>query len=143
MHVHLDLRPHGIVSMITHVRTSVVSLNVTALSDGTVAETASAASAQGSLAGASEREVTSMSIPNIGPEHPDGGGPDATESSRRGNPPPVLRDGSPADDVSAASARASVVTHRFGGVRYALSRPTTAVAEPPPPVEEGESDARE
>src|ERR1051325_5264354 len=51
MHVHLALRTHVIVSMITHVRCSGVSLRVTSLSDGSVAETASAASAIGSLAG--------------------------------------------------------------------------------------------
>jgi len=83
-----------------------------------------------------------MSIPNIGPEHPDLGDRDALESVRRGNPAPVLRDEPLTDDVMAASARASTVTHRFGGVRYALTRPDTAVADREPPAEEGGSDAR-
>lgn len=83
-----------------------------------------------------------MSIPNIGPEHPDPGDPGASESSRRGNPPQVYRDAEITDEVVAASTRASAVSHRFGGVRYALSRPgRVTVAEPP--AEEDESDARE
>lgn len=100
-----------------------------------------AASAQGSLAGAPEREVTSMSIPNIGPEHADSGDPDAVETPRRGNPAPVLRDEPLTDDVMAASARATTVTHRFGGVRYALARPEVRTADHRPPAEEGDSDA--
>lgn len=83
-----------------------------------------------------------MSIPNIGPEHPDPDDPGAAESVRRGNPSPVYRDEPITDEVVAASARASAVTHRFGGVRYALSRPDGAAA-PEPPAEEGESDARD
>ena len=143
MHVHLVLRPHGIVSMITHVHISRVSLRVTSLSDGLVAETASAASARGSLAGASEREVTTMSIPNIGPEHAEQGDFDRLEVARRGNPPLVCRDEWQTDDVTAATTRASAVTHRFGGVRYALSRPDAMAVEHEPPAEEGDSDARE
>jgi hypothetical protein len=100
-----------------------------------------AASTRGSLAGASEREVTAMSIPNIGPEHADSGDLGATEISRRGNPAPVLRDGALTDDVTAASGRASTVTHRFGGVRYALARPDVRTADHRPPAEEGDSDA--
>ena len=53
MHVHLALRTHGIVSMITHGRILRVSLRVTSLSDWPVAETAFSVSARGSLAGAS------------------------------------------------------------------------------------------
>lgn len=73
-----------------------------------------------------------MSIPNIGPELPD---PDnqASDHSRKANPAPVYRDETPTDDVQAASTRASAVSHRFGGVRYALSRP-------PRPPEGGETD---
>ena len=143
MHVHLALRTHGIVSMITHVHTRRVSLRVTSLSDGSVAEMASAASKRGSLAGASEREVTDMSIPNIGPEHADSGDHDGVETPRRGNPALVYRDEPLTDDVTAATARASTVTHRFGGVRYALTRPDSLVADHEPPTEEGDSDARE
>ncbi|BCY15416.1 hypothetical protein [Actinoplanes sp. L3-i22] len=84
-----------------------------------------------------------MSIPNIGPEHHDPGDPGAAEiGMRRGNPSPVHRDLEITDDVIAASTRASAVSQRFGGVRYALSRPGgVTVAEPP--AEEGDSDARE
>ena len=84
-----------------------------------------------------------MSIPNIGPEHGDSGDPDGVETPRRGNPPRVLRDELMTDDVTAATARASTVTHRFGGVRYALTRPDATAAESAPPAEEGDSDARE
>jgi hypothetical protein len=65
-----------------------------------------------------------MSVPNIGPEMPD-----HAESNAA---PGYCGDG-PTDDVRAASARASTVTHRFGGTRYALSRPA------PPTPDGGES----
>lgn len=84
-----------------------------------------------------------MSIPNIGPERADPGDPGGAETPRRGNPPLVYRDEPETDDVTAATARATVVTHRFGGVRYALSRPDATVPEPGPPAEEGDCDARE
>ncbi|WP_143232458.1 hypothetical protein [Actinoplanes regularis] len=65
-----------------------------------------------------------------------------TDSPRRGNPPPIHRHSEITGDVLAASTRASALSHRFGGVRYALSRPGgTTVAEPR--TEEGDSDARE
>ena len=83
-----------------------------------------------------------MSIPNIGREHADSDDPDAVETSRRGNPAPVLRYESCTDDVTAASARASTVTHRFGGVRYALTRPNMRTADRRRPAGEGDSDAR-
>ncbi|MFF0375472.1 hypothetical protein [Actinoplanes missouriensis] len=79
-----------------------------------------------------------MSIPNVGPEHPDPNVPEASEQSRRGNPSVLFRDEPVIDEVVAAEARASTVTHRFGGVRYALNRPAAGA-----PAEEGESDARE
>ena len=87
------------------------------------------------LAGASEREETeAMAVPNIGPELPDPNDPDDVQ--RGGNS--LYRDDTGTDDVQAASTRASTITHRFGGVRYALSRPE---AEPRPPrAEGGESD---
>jgi len=84
-----------------------------------------------------------MPIPNIGPEHADSGDPDAVDSPRRGNPAPVLRGGPETDDVVAATARASTVTHRFGGVRYALTRPDARAADHGSPSEEGDSDARQ
>jgi len=82
-----------------------------------------------------------MSMPNIGPEHPDPSDPGAADSSRRGNPS-LYRDEPFADDVFAASTRASAVTHRFGGVRYALNRPDGMTTRRPP-AEEDESDARD
>jgi len=62
-----------------------------------------------------------MTVPNIGPglPHPTA----ADESQRGGNIALVYRDDAGTDEVEAASARATTVTHRFGGVRYALSRP--------------------
>jgi hypothetical protein len=77
-----------------------------------------------------------MSVPNIGPELPDPNDPQ--ETPRGGNAALVYRDDVHTDDVRAASARASTVTHRFGGVRYALSRPETDAG--PPTEESGESD---
>ncbi|GIF25175.1 hypothetical protein BJ973_007427 [Actinoplanes tereljensis] len=84
-----------------------------------------------------------MSIPNIGPEHADHGDPEGVETPRRGNPALVFRDEPLTDDMAAATTRAVAVTHRFGGVRYALTRPDAAVAERRPPAEEDDSDARE
>ena len=84
-----------------------------------------------------------MSISNIGPEHPDPNDPDAAEAARRGNPPLVYRDEPITDEVAVASSRASAVTHRFGGVHYALSRRDGATTTAEPPAEEGESDARQ
>ena len=72
-----------------------------------------------------------MVVPNIGPELPD---PESDDIPRGGNAALVYRDDAATNDVRAASARASSVTNRFGGVRYALSRPGTA--EPEPPAEE-------
>ena len=81
-----------------------------------------------------------MSMSNIGPEHADSSGPGAVDSSRRGNPL-LYRDEPFADEVFAASTRATTVTHRFGGVRHALSRPAGTFRRPP--AEEDESDARD
>ncbi|MGK5679709.1 hypothetical protein [Actinoplanes sp. URMC 104] len=63
-----------------------------------------------------------MAVPNIGPEHFDEG-ESFVADARRGNPAPLYRDEPLTDDVSAATTRATVVSHRFGGVRHALSRP--------------------
>ncbi|MCY1142478.1 hypothetical protein OWR29_31145 [Actinoplanes sp. Pm04-4] len=79
-----------------------------------------------------------MAVPNIGPEHFDQGDAGSAEP-RRGNPAPLYRDESVTDDVSAATARATVVSHRFGGVRYALSRP----ANRRPSSKEGGSGVRD
>jgi hypothetical protein len=70
-----------------------------------------------------------MVVPNIGPEHPDPN--ESDEIPRGGNAALVYRDDVATDDVQAASARASSVTNRFGGVRYALSRPSAEEPEPP------------
>ncbi|WP_229067609.1 hypothetical protein [Actinoplanes sp. DH11] len=83
-----------------------------------------------------------MSISNIGPERPDPSDRTVSESARRGNPSVLFRGERAIDEVDAAEARASTVTHRFGGVRYALNRPGGPTAAEPP-AEEGESDARE
>jgi hypothetical protein len=80
-----------------------------------------------------------MTVPNIGPEHPDPYDPDDTQ--RGGNAAQVYRADVATDDVRAASARASSVTHRFGGVRYALSRPEADRGRPPD--ESGDSDESE
>ena len=62
-----------------------------------------------------------MSVPNIGPELP---APDKTaQHGTLSNPAPVYLGEAPTDDVQAASARASAVSHRFGGMRYPLRRP--------------------
>ena len=84
-----------------------------------------------------------MSIPNVGPEHVDPGDPAGAETPRRGNPSLVYRDEPATDEVLAATARAAAVTHRFGGIRYALSRPDVTSADRRPPAEEDDSDARE
>jgi hypothetical protein len=70
-----------------------------------------------------------MTVPNIGPDRPD---PNGTDDAQRGdNAAQVYRVDLAIDDVHAASARASSVTHRFGGVRYALSRPGVDPGPPP------------
>ncbi|MBU2663374.1 hypothetical protein KOI35_07625 [Actinoplanes bogorensis] len=79
-----------------------------------------------------------MTVPNIGPERFDQGDSFAVEL-RMGNPAPLCRDVPLTDDVSAATTRATVVTHRFGGVRHALFRPG---ARPRPTTDDGGSDAR-
>ncbi|GAB1643654.1 hypothetical protein [Krasilnikovia sp. MM14-A1259] len=84
-----------------------------------------------------------MSIPNIGPELPDPGGHEAAETQRRGNASLIYRVEPATDEVRAASTRASVVTHRFGGVRYALCRPggrRAPAAGRVAPADGGESD---
>jgi hypothetical protein len=70
-----------------------------------------------------------MVVPNIGPEPLEPS--ESADIPRGGNAAMVYRDDSPTDDVQAASTRASSLTHRFGGVRYALSRPSATEPEPP------------
>ncbi|GAB2581728.1 hypothetical protein Aab01nite_58870 [Paractinoplanes abujensis] len=82
-----------------------------------------------------------MTVPNIGPERFDQGDSFAVEL-RMGNPAALGRDVPITDDVSAATARATAISHRFGGVRYALSRPVTRSADTRPEADEGDADAR-
>ncbi|UQU65147.1 hypothetical protein COUCH_02005 [Couchioplanes caeruleus] len=63
-----------------------------------------------------------MSVPNIGPEPFETNDIDGVDTHRRGNPAPVLRDERLTDCMEAATTRATTVSHRFGGVRYALTR---------------------
>lgn len=81
-----------------------------------------------------------MSIPNIGPELPDDFA--AGDGPKKGNPALVYRDEPLTDEVQSATARASVVSHRFGGVRYALTRRIKAERAGEPPIG-GESDESE
>jgi len=64
-----------------------------------------------------------MFVPNTGPERLQPSDGHAPDHARRGNPSLVYRDDVPTDELAAASTRASTITQRFGGVRYALSRP--------------------
>ncbi|WP_106127597.1 hypothetical protein [Pseudosporangium ferrugineum] len=63
-----------------------------------------------------------MSVPNIGPEPFDAPETDGMDTPRRGNPALVYRDEMVTDCMHAATTRATMVSHRFGGVRYALTR---------------------
>ena len=108
---------------------------MTSLGDGSVAvRRRSTLDAQGSLAGASEREETSMTVPNAGPLQPDPSGPEGAEA-RRGNPALVYRAEPLTGGMEAASTRASTVSHRFGGARHPLTRPHRF-----PPVEQDPND---
>jgi hypothetical protein len=77
-----------------------------------------------------------MSVPNIGPEHFEPSESNEPDDVRVGNGALIYRDPVDTDDVRAASTRASTMTHRFGGVRHALTRPGRGPAE----EESGESD---
>ena len=81
-----------------------------------------------------------MSVPNIGPELPDDNA--AADGQRKGNPALVYRDEPRTDEVRSASTRAGMVSHRFGGVRYALTRRIKAERAWEPPAG-GESDESE
>lgn len=63
-----------------------------------------------------------MSVPNVRPEHDGTVGLVFGDAYRRGNPSFVYRDDESTDDIRAATTRARTVSHRFGGVRYALTR---------------------
>ena len=83
-----------------------------------------------------------MSVPNIGPGLPEPYHPDGPDPAKKGNPALVYRDERPTDEVAAASTRASYVTHRFGGVRYELTRPSRS-GEDGPGADGGESDPQD
>ena len=62
-----------------------------------------------------------MTVPNRRDDPPEPPESDGSEGARRGNPasaPPERVLGG----IEAASARATTVSHRFGGARYALRR---------------------
>jgi hypothetical protein len=110
------------------------------LSDGSVAERPLRPSTQGSLAGAPEREEKRMTVPNSGPQQPDptdAGG----AGTRRGNPAFVHRDELAAGSMEAASTRAIALSHRFGGVRHALTRTDRFPPAEPYPRDGGDPDA--
>ena len=81
-----------------------------------------------------------MTVPNVGPQQPnpaDRGGAEA----RRGNPTPVYRDEPLTGGREAASTRATAVSHRFGGVRHALTRPDRFPPAQHHPNDGGDPDA--
>ena len=81
-----------------------------------------------------------MTVPNAGPLQPDPSGPEGAEA-RRGNPALVYRDEPLTGGMEAASTRASTVSHRFGGVRYALTRSDGVTPNQRFPNDGGDSDA--
>ncbi|MEU4214093.1 hypothetical protein [Actinoplanes sp. NPDC026623] len=73
-----------------------------------------------------------MTVPNAGSHHPD--------PTERGNP--TYRDEFLTSGMEAASTRATTVSQRFGGVRYALTRSEDAFPAEQDPNDGGDSDAR-
>ncbi|AGZ46667.1 hypothetical protein [Actinoplanes friuliensis] len=74
-----------------------------------------------------------MTVPNAGPHQP--------ESAERGNPALVYRDEPLTGGMAAASTRATTVSHRFGGVRYALTRSDNLPQAEQDPNDGGDPDA--
>ncbi len=72
-------------------------------------------------AAVARREEVHMSVANAGPAPWEPLGRGVEEAPRRTNPSLVHRIDR-ADDMWAASTRASTVSHRFGAVRHALTR---------------------
>jgi hypothetical protein len=72
-----------------------------------------------------------MTVPNAGPHHPD--------PTERGNP--AYRDEVLTSGMEAASTRATTVSQRFGGVRYALTRSETVSPTEQDPNNGGDPDA--
>jgi hypothetical protein len=79
-----------------------------------------------------------MTVPNAGPHQPDPHDLDDAEV-RRGNPALVYRDEQLTGD--AASARATALSHRFGGARHPLNRPDRFPPAERHPNDGGDSDA--
>ena len=63
-----------------------------------------------------------MSIPNRREDVPDPSEPDGTDGSRPANRASAY-DERMTGVIETATTRATTVSHRFGGVRYALTRP--------------------
>ena len=85
-----------------------------------------------------------MAIPNMRRDDSDGPDGDQTRGPSRGNPASAYDDGV-SGVIEAASSRATTVSHRFGGARYALTRrdhPMDA-DEPDEPDKRAEQDKRE
>ena len=89
-----------------------------------------------------------MTVPNRREDPPEPAESDGSEGARRGNPASAPSE-RVLGDIEAASARASTVSHRFGGARYALRRDraaggdaadSTADRETPEPPETPDAD---
>ncbi|MET8147575.1 hypothetical protein ACIBSW_06580 [Actinoplanes sp. NPDC049668] len=72
-----------------------------------------------------------MTVPNAGPHQ--------SETAERGNL--AYRDELPSSGMEAASTRATTVTQRFGGVRYALTRSDSISPVDGDPNDGGDPDA--
>ncbi|GAA2493516.1 hypothetical protein Ahu01nite_034410 [Winogradskya humida] len=83
-----------------------------------------------------------MSVPNTGPELWTLTDNDAVDAQRRCNPALIIRGEQRTDGMRAATTRAATVSHRFGGVRYALTRKDGFRPGPSLPDDGGDSHAR-
>jgi hypothetical protein len=77
-----------------------------------------------------------MSVPNKGPDLPDPVDHDGTEDARRGNPASAYEEGV-TGVIETATTRATTVSRRFGGARYALRRENPAPGDADEPDVEG------
>ena len=78
-----------------------------------------------------------MAVPNIGPETWTLTNHDAPDQGGRDNPAPNYRNEQDSDGMRSATSRAATVSHRFGGVRYALTRKDGIRPGPPLPDDDG------
>jgi hypothetical protein len=76
-----------------------------------------------------------MTVPNAGSHHPDPADPEVMNSAL------VYRDEHMSGDMEAATTRAATVSHRFGGVRYALTRSDSNPPAEHDPNDGGDPDA--